>query len=106
MVMALLGRSHTQSARSDTEQDHHLSFEDDNESASRTSGGAGSKGKKSRKKNMKHRHVGPNARAFRSGLAFCPECDAEKILRPTDVELIAQRSVKEAQKASRSTTRR
>ena len=43
------------------------------------------KGKRKVRKKT-HGHIGPNARAYRAGLAFCPMCDAEKFTKLTDVE--------------------
>lgn len=77
-----------------------MSYEDE-ESAPRPPSGA-DKGKKSKKKSTSHNHIGPNLRAFRVGVAFCPVCDAEKILRPTEKELVAQRAAKDAERASKS----
>ena len=58
---------------------------EEEEPASRPSRGADeTKKKKHRKKS--HAHIGPNARAFRAGRAFCPSCDAEKVLRLTERE--------------------
>ena len=51
--------------------------------------------KKSKKKNT-HVHVGPYARSYSAGLAFCPVCDAEKIVRITDREREAEKAAKEA----------
>lgn len=94
--MALLRRSHTQSVRSNTEQDQSLSSEEDESAPPRNPGGAGNKGKKKKKKNTRHNHIGPNVRAYRAGLAFCPVCDAEKTLRLTIEELAAEREAKDA----------
>ena len=76
--------------------DQHM--RDDEESEPRTSSGS-DKGKKNAKIN-KHLHIGPNARAYRAGLAFCPVCDADKGLRLTDKEREDERSSKLA-KASK-----
>jgi len=58
---------------------------EEEEPAPRSSRSAGEvKKKKARKKS--HAHIGPYARAYRAGLAFCPSCDAEKIVRITGVE--------------------
>lgn len=65
---------------------------DEDESAPRSSSGA-AKGKK-KKRSKKHLHIGPNARAYRAGLAFCPVCDAESTLRLTSAELASEREAK------------
>jgi hypothetical protein len=65
---------------------------EEDESAPRTSNGA-DKGKKKRKRKA-HAHIGPNARAFRAGLAFCPSCDADKALRLTEKEREASKAVR------------
>lgn len=63
---------------------------EEEEPAPRTSRSAGeAKKKKSRKKT--HAHIGPNARAYRAGRAFCPSCDAEKGLRLTGAEREAEK---------------
>jgi len=54
------------------------------ESAPRTNDGADANKKKKPKR--AHHHVGPYARAYRAGLAMCPSCDAEKIVRITERE--------------------
>jgi adenosine/AMP kinase len=45
-----------------------------------------------------HVHVGPYARSYRAGLAVCPVCDAEKIVRITDREREAEKAAKESMK--------
>lgn len=67
---------------------------EDEESSPRKASG-GDKGKK-KKKIKAHAHIGPNARAFRAGLAFCPSCDADKVLRLTDRERESDRAAREA----------
>lgn len=80
-----------------------MSSEED-ESASRTGRGAGEvKKKKARKKT--HTHIGPNARAFRAGLAFCPTCDAEKALRLTEREKDSEKATREHVRSSRGARR-
>ena len=68
----------------------------EDESAPRTYSGAdrGNK-KKAKKRRTTHIHIGPNKRALAARRAFCPLCDAERILRITDRE-------REAEKASKS----
>lgn len=72
---------------------------EEDESAPRSTSGA-AKGKK-KKRSKKHLHIGPNARAYRAGLAFCPVCDAESTLRLTSAELLSERNAREAEIASR-----
>jgi hypothetical protein len=77
---------------------------EEEEPAPRTSRGAGeAKKKKSRKKT--HAHIGPNARAFRAGLAFCPTCDAEKALRLTERERDIEKAAKDHARFSRGSRR-
>jgi len=65
---------------------------EEEEPAPRSSRSAGeAKKKKARKKT--HAHIGPYARAFRAGLAFCPACDAEKALRLTEREKDADKAI-------------
>lgn len=72
---------------------------EDDESASRSASDAdrGNK-KKAKKKRVTHVHIGPNLRAFKAGLAFCPSCDADKIIRLTDVEREHERYIRELAK--------
>jgi hypothetical protein len=72
---------------------------EDEESAPRSTSGADKKGKR-KKKRPSHIHIGPNVRAFRAGLAFCPACDEAKILRLTEQERESERAAKEAGKAA------
>lgn len=51
---------------------------------------------KKSKKTKSHLHIGPYARSYRAGLAACPVCDAEKIVRITDRERETERLAKEA----------
>lgn len=62
---------------------------------------SGDKPKKKTPKKKRHLHIGPYARAYRAGLAFCPSCDAEKIIRLTSAERDAEQAAKEAQRAGR-----
>ena len=68
---------------------------EDEESAPRNNSGADRTNKARKKKSKTHVHIGPNARAHSAGLAFCPVCDADKILRLTDKEREAERASKE-----------
>lgn len=52
--------------------------------------------KKVKKKRKSHLHIGPNARAFSAGMAFCPVCDADKTLRMNDKEREAEKAAREA----------
>ena len=77
-----------------------MSYEDEESAPQKSSGADNKKGKRKHRKKT-HNHIGPHARAFRSGLAFCPVCDAEKTLRLTDKERELERLAKETQKSSR-----
>jgi len=77
---------------------------EDEESAPRNSNGA-DKNKARKKKSTSHNHIGPNVRAFRAGVAFCPVCDAERGLRLTDRERDSERTVKETVRSSRDFSR-
>jgi lipid A disaccharide synthetase len=72
--------------------------EEESESQERSSD---SRPKKKGPKKKRHNHIGPNVRAYRVGRAFCPMCDAEKILRLTPEEREAEKVAKEAVKAGR-----
>lgn len=67
--------------------------EDEDDAAPRSSGAA--KGKK-KKKTKRHLHIGPFAKAYRSGWpgVSCPVCDAEQILRLTYAEQDSERAAK------------
>lgn len=60
---------------------------------------------KNEKKTKKHNHIGPNKHAFSAGLAFCPVCDAEKIVRMTEQEKFIYWAAKDAEKAARDARR-
>lgn len=60
-----------------------------------------STGKAKEKKAKRHNHIGPNRRAFSAGLAFCPVCDSDKIVRMTEQERAADWAAREAEKAKR-----
>lgn len=75
---------------------------EEEESAPRTSGGSGRPvGKKKKQRKKTHNHIGPAMRLYRTGRAFCPVCDAEKILRLTEREKDRERSAREEQKSGR-----
>ena len=57
--------------------------------------------KKKGPKKKRHNHIGPNVRAYRVGRAFCPMCDADKILRLTPEEREAEKVAKETQRAGK-----
>lgn len=74
---------------------------EDEESTARTSSSAVDRAKKKKKRPAaSHIHIGPNVRAFRAGLAFCPACDEAKILRLTEAERESDRAAREADKAA------
>lgn len=102
MAMALLWRSLTHFARSD-EKGFGLRLEEE-EPASRGARGAGVAKKKKVRKNV-HTHIGPYARAYGTGRAFCPLCDAEKILRLTERERDNEKAAQHQARASRDRSR-
>lgn len=71
-----------------------MGTEEEVESAPRY--GGADKTKKRKKKSTNHLHIGPNARAFRAGMAFCPVCDPDKFVRLTEKEREAEREFREA----------
>lgn len=61
--------------------------------------------KKKKNKSKIHIHIGPSAKAYRAGKAFCPVCDAEKIVKLTDREKMAEWAARDAAREARKGSR-